>query len=134
MECAARQERWGKQRHLQRCLAAPAADELAPGDKARLDRDVHRAVAHADHQHVLIAEVARVDEPVRVHLEAVEAPRVGRLGPARVPVMAVGHQQRVVAAGLAGIQLDSPDAVAIQRRMRDPVSNVIRSVSPNRRA
>ena len=72
--------------------------------------------------------VARV--VVRVHLHAGEhvAARERRLGPARVPVVAVGDDQRVVAARLAALERHVPACRRRRRRAldagleRDPVA------------
>ena len=50
-----------------------------------------------------------------MHLLARERVRARerRFGPARVPVVAVGDEQRVVAARLAAVELDRPDAVLV---------------------
>ncbi len=65
----------------------------------RVDGDVHRRVAHAEHDHVAVPQLLRVRVLVRVHLltgEAVGA-REGGLGPAGVPVVPVGDDHRVEA-------------------------------------
>ncbi len=48
------------------------------------------------------------------------ATREGRFRPARVPVMAVGDEQRVVAARLAALEPQRPDAVLVARGVLDP--------------
>ena len=58
--------------------AAARGEERLARDEARLDGDVHRAVADPDDEHVLVAEVGVVDVVVRVHLHAVE--RAGERG------------------------------------------------------
>jgi hypothetical protein len=82
-------------------------------DVGRLDRDVHRAVAHAEDDHVLAAQEVVVDVVVGVHDRALE--RVGplerRLGPALVPVVAVGDEQHVEAPRLARVGRHLPRAV-----------------------
>ena len=83
--------------------AAPGGEEDVGRDERCLDGDVHGGVAHAEHDDRLVAEEAGVlaGVVVRVDLRAGEAvlARERRLGPARVPVVAVGDEQRVV--GLA---------------------------------
>ncbi len=91
--------------------AATGRQEGALGDVARLDRDVHRAVADPDDEHPSALERSVVDVAVRVRLRAVEAAGVAGLGPARVPVVAVGDDQRVVAAALARLERDRPHPV-----------------------
>src|ERR1039458_9865776 len=56
---------------------------------------------------------------VRVHLDAVEAPRKGRIRPAGIPVVSVGYRQGVVATRLAGAERDLPDPVAVSRGVFD---------------
>ena len=71
--------------------------------EGRLDRDVHRRVAGTDHDHVAARELVAGAVVVGVDLLAVERARVGRLGPPRVPVVAVGDQHGVVGAGLGAV-------------------------------
>ncbi len=68
----------------------------------RLDRDVARRVADPQHQDALALEGVGGAVVVRVQLGAGErvAARVGRLGPARVPVVAVRDDDVAVDAGL----------------------------------
>ena len=105
-------------------VGAAAGGEVGVlGDEARLDRDVHRRVAHPEHHDGLVAEEVRVVAlvVVRVHLHALEGLGAGEggLGPARVPVVAVGDEQRVVAVRLAVLQRDLPDAVGAARGALD---------------
>ena len=92
-------------------------------DEARLDRDVHRRVAHPEHDDGLVAEEVRVVAlvVVRVDLHALEVVGAGerRLGPARVPVVAVGDDQRVVAMRRAVVERDLPHAVGPPRGVLD---------------
>ena len=83
------------------------------GDVGGLDGDVHGAVAHAEDDDVLAGEERVVDVGVGVHLLAGERVGAGegRFGPARVPVVAVGDEQRVVGARLAAVERDLPGAV-----------------------
>ena len=78
--------------------AAARGEVRRARDVARLDGDVHRAVAHPEHDDVLAFEDAVVAVVVGVQLRALEVLAAGerRLGPARVPVMAVGDEQHVV--------------------------------------
>ena len=87
----------------------------ALGHVGGLHSDVHRRVAHTQHDDPLAGEDGVVDVGVGVQLRAGEAvrPRERRFGPARVPVVAVGDHQRVVATGLAGIELHRPQAVLV---------------------
>ena len=100
----------------------PAArgQEGPPGVERRLGGDVHRAVAHAEDEHALVLERLVVDVVVRVHLDAVEGAGEGGLGPARVPVVAVGHEQRVVLARVAAVEGDLPHAVIAAGGALDP--------------
>jgi hypothetical protein len=93
--------------------AAPGGEEGVRRDLARLDGDVHRRVAHAEDDDVLALQRLVVDVLVRVHLHALElvGARERGLGPALVPVVAVGDEQHVVALGLAGVGRDLPRAV-----------------------
>ena len=92
-------------------------------DEARLDRDVHRRVAHPEHDDGLVAEEVRIVAlvVVRVDLHALEVVGAGerRLGPARVPVMAVGDHERVVGVGRAVVERELPDAVGPPRGVLD---------------
>ena len=72
--------------------------------------DVHGAVAHPDHEHPLVAEVLGGPVVERVQLAAGEVARVGRIGPRRYVVVAVGHHQRVRPLSLATLQLQLPAA------------------------
>ena len=77
-----------------------AARQVSLGDVGALDGDVHRAVAHAEDDDVLVAQHVVGEVLVGVHLldrGRVVAGERG-LGPARVPVVAVGDDQRVVLA------------------------------------
>ena len=89
---------------------------------AQLARNIHRAIADADHQHPLAVQIVRrkgVDIFVRVDLDAVELTREGGLGPARVPVVAVGHDQHVEGMHLAVVERDPPAAVGHPLGMLD---------------
>ena len=94
-----------------------AARNVRVGDVGGLHRDVHRRVAHAEHDDVLALEDRGLDVLVGVQLRAGEAvcAREGRLGPARVPVVAVGDEDDVVLAHLAVVGLDRVDAVGAAR-------------------
>ena len=52
-----------------------------------------------------------IDVVVRVQLDAVELAGEPRLGPTRVPMMAVADEERVVVANLTRRQRDTPDAI-----------------------
>lgn len=101
--------------------ALPRRQIRALGDVGGLDRDVHRRVAHPQDHDALAGEDRVVDVGVRMQLAAVE--RVcsweRRFGPARIPVVAVGDQQRVVAAALARVELDRPHAVRVAAGVLD---------------
>jgi hypothetical protein len=109
--------------------SAARGEEDLLGNVARLDGDVHGAVAHPDHDDPLPLEVVGVTVEVRVHLDAAQGAGKGRLGPARVPVVAVGHNQGVVTAGLragrAG-EVDLPHPIRPALGALDPVSKRIR--------
>ena len=88
--------------------------EISPlGDIGGLDRYVHRRVAHAEDDDPLAGKHRVVEVGVGVQLNAGE--RVGarkrRFRPARLPVVAVGDDQRVVLARLAVLQPELPDAI-----------------------
>src|SRR5207248_8684581 len=91
--------------------AAARGEVDGVGDVGGVDGDVHRAVAHAEDHDPLAAQLLGVGVVVRVHLAPVEPAGEGGLGPARIPVVAVGHEHGVVAARLAALELDLPDAV-----------------------
>ena len=76
------------------------------GVVAGVDGDVHRRVAHAEHDDLLAGELLLLLVGVGVDLLAGEGVGAGEagLGQARVPVVAVGDHDRAVAAGLAGGQ------------------------------
>ena len=82
---------------------------------AGVHRDVHRAVAHAEHDDPLAVELALVLVVVGVDLLDLRAVGAGEggLGPAHVPVVAVGDEHRVVAVGLAGVGAQRVDAVGV---------------------
>ena len=65
-------------------------------DLRRLDRDVHRRVAGAHDDDVTTDELLGGAVGVRVDLLAGEVAGVGRVGQARVPVVAVGDHHVVV--------------------------------------
>jgi hypothetical protein len=91
------------------------------GGVGRLDGDVHGGVAEVEHDDVLAGEDRAVAVEVRVQLLARERVRAGkrRFGPARVPVVAVGDEQRPVLARLATLERDLPDAVFAPARALD---------------
>ena len=95
--------------------AAPGGEVRRSGREARLHRDVHRRVAHPEDDHAPVAEEGRILSRVvvRVDLEAGEpvAAREPGLRPARIPVVAVGDDQRVVAPAAAVVEDDLPGAV-----------------------
>ena len=108
--------------------ADPLADHVDPaaqrevrlvGEVARVASDVDAAVPPADDDHPLARQLLGPAVVVRVHLDTVELTRERRLGPARVPVVAVGDHDRVVRASLAGRELDLPTAVVIPRHVLD---------------
>jgi hypothetical protein len=93
---------------------APAGgEERALGDVRGLDRDVHRAVAHPEDDDAPARELLGLAVVVGVHLGAGErvVPGEARLGPARVPVVAVGDEQGVEALGRPVVELELPHAV-----------------------
>ena len=103
--------------------AAPRRQEHAVGRLRGLVRDVHRRVAHPEHDDALAGEQRGIvaEIVVRVHLDALEdvvALERG-LGPARVPVVAVGHQQRSIRPLLAGLE-PHPPALRGRLRVLDP--------------
>jgi hypothetical protein len=101
--------------------AAAGGEVRVARDLAGLDRDVHRAVAHAEHDDVLVLQEVVVDVVVRVHLHALELVGAGERGlrPALVPVVAVGDEQHVVVLRLAGVGRDLPRAVGQPLRPLD---------------
>jgi hypothetical protein len=99
--------------------AAARGEHDLVGDVGGLGGDVHGRVADADDQDLLAPPVVGVDEVVGVHLLAVEAARVGRVGPARVPVVAVGHEQRVDGLRLARVERELPAATGPARGVLD---------------
>ncbi len=125
---APRDPRIGLEDLVQRLAEDVLGDDVRPaaggeigalGDEARLHGDVHRAVPHAQHDDLLVDERGVVDVGVGVHLDAVEVPREPRLRPARVPVVAVRDEQRVVAPLLAALQPNGPDPVVVALRVLD---------------
>ena len=89
---------------------------------AQLAGEVHRAVAHPDHHDPLAAHVhglARVDVGVRVQHAPGEGAGDRRVGPARVPVVAVGHDQDPVLVDRAGAERHPPAAWRQACRVRD---------------
>ena len=118
------------------CSPRRAGHERAAAHEARLDRDVHRAVAHPHDQHRLVAPVVGVDEVVRVHLHPVERPRstparatagpsggrwprAARRSGASPPCRASrvqtpsGVSRRVLHAGLEPDPLDQPEVPSV---------------------
>jgi hypothetical protein len=90
--------------------AATGTEDDARGDVRGLDGDVHRAVAHAEHDDPLVREEAGLVVLVCVKNTAVEAPRKRRIRPARVPVVPVRDDDGVVRA-----RLEARVAVHIER-------------------
>ena len=88
--------------------AVPGAEHHVVGDVRSVDCDVHGGVAHADDQDALVAERLGLAVVVGVHLLTVEPTRVLRVRPARVPVVAVGHDDPVEFEDLAVIGGDGP--------------------------
>ena len=99
--------------------AASGGEVGLRGRVGRVDGQVHRAVAHPQDDHALVAELLRVLVVVRVHLAPRELAGEGRLGPARVPVVAVGDHHGVIDVRLAVLELDLEHAVVPARDMRD---------------
>jgi hypothetical protein len=79
---------------------------------ALLPSPTHHPFAARDYR------VARIAIAVRMHLFAAEDPGVG-LGPLRVPVVAVGDDERVVLLRIAASGGDLPDAVVAPPRLHD---------------
>jgi hypothetical protein len=101
--------------------AAPRCEVGVTGHVAGLHGDVHCAVAHAQHDDVAVGEVVVVGIGVCVHLHAGEAVRAGEcgFGPARAPVVAVGHDEGVIATHLPALERDLPAAAVQAPRMLD---------------
>ena len=101
--------------------AAAGGEERALGDVGGLDRDVHRAVAHPEDQRAPAGEEVAVAVVVGVDLRAGERLVAGehRLRPARVPVVAVGDDERVEALDRPVRELEVPDAVRAAAGVRD---------------
>ena len=80
----------------------PAADRQRRAASAvgGLDGDVHRGVARADDEDVAILELVAGAVVVGMDLLARERARVAGLGPAGIPVVAVGDHHRVIGAGM----------------------------------
>ena len=80
-----------------------------------IDRDVHTGVAHPDHDHTFAGQLCFLDVGVGVHQFAGEGLRTGkhRLGKPWVPMVAVGHQDRVVPSGLSGGEGDLEGSVGV---------------------
>src|SRR3712207_6349558 len=93
--------------------AAPRAEGRGLRDVRGVDGDVHRAVAHAQDDHLLAGQLLGARVVVRVQLLALEGVRARerRLGHAGVPVVAVGDEERVVGVGRALVRRDLPDTV-----------------------
>src|SRR4029077_15201349 len=87
------------------------------GDVRALHGDVHRGVAHSQDDHPLTGEDRVLHIGVCVQLLAGEFLGAGEggFGPAWIPVVAVGDQQRVVHARLAALELELPGAVLAPR-------------------
>jgi len=102
------------------------------GDERRLDRDVHGGVAHAEHDDGLAAELLGVLPGVLVRVQLLSGeplvPRKRRLGPARIPVMPVRDDQRVVRAFSATVtESTSWPAQAVVTSQPPPGANSMRS-------
>ena len=114
--------------------AATRGEVRRGGDVARLDGDVHRAVAHPQHDDVLARQERVVAVVVGVDLDALEGVGAGerRLGPAPVPVVAVGDDEHVV---LVRPRRGHPSAASCRRRAAvrggSLVSKRMRSRKPN---
>ena len=98
-------------------IAAAHAEVGAGGVAAGLDGDVAGRVAAADDQHPKPGVGRRRLEIVGVQETSGEGARV--VGEARLPVVAVGHQEMVEELGLTARQGDAPAPVAVQGRVLD---------------
>jgi hypothetical protein len=86
----------------------------------QLRGDIHRRVAHADHDDVLAAHIHRVERVgigVAVEGGAVELPGIVR--DARAPMVAVADKQYIVEPGLAGRERHFPQALGVAPRLVD---------------
>ena len=98
--------------------AAVARREQRPiGHVGEVGGDVHRAVAHPDHQHPPAAEVLGGAVLERVQLLPAEVARVGRIRPLGHVVVPVGHHEGVGALALAALQLQLPSAAVERTRV-----------------
>ncbi|MEO6204455.1 MAG: hypothetical protein ABIO67_03600, partial [Mycobacteriales bacterium] len=89
--------------------ASPSREQhRSTGDVRGVDGDVHRGVAHPDHQDPSIPENLGNPVVVCVQLRSREGPRIARVGPARIPVVTVRHHGCVVRFGVAGLGADVP--------------------------
>ena len=77
-------------------------------DARRFHGNIHRRITEAKHQHTLANILVRDLVIVAVGNAAIEAAGERRLGPARVPVMPVGHEQGAIAMHRAIMQRDLP--------------------------
>jgi hypothetical protein len=82
---------------------------LGHAGTAKLGSDVHRAVAHPDHEHPLARQVVglvRIDVVVRVQLDSGKFAGKWRVRPVRLPVVSVGDRDRVVRKRPAVVERD----------------------------
>ena len=89
---------------------------------AEFRRDVDGTVAEPDDDHALAAQVhriLRIAVGMRVHLRAVEVAGRHRIGALRVPVVAVGDDQRVEQLDLAVAERHLPAAIVHPAALRD---------------
>ena len=102
---------------------------------AQLAGDVHGAIADAHDQHPLAVQVVRregVDILMRVKLNAVEVARKRRLGPAGVPVVAVGRRSAGRNAWVSPLSSRERQVPSASRSARStPVLKRIESQTPN---
>jgi hypothetical protein len=125
-------QRDAEQELRQDVVPAAGRQRRRASDLGRLRGDVHRAVAEPEHDHVAVAQLLAGGVVVGVDDLAVELAR--QLGHVRDLVVAVGGDEQVVPAGLAGRELEVPAAVGSAVRPLDGRLEAVASRTPKRSA